>query len=421
MEDYVQGQFSDVSEPDWYARYVEDAYNFGFFRGLNTDNFKPDSFLTFSESLELVARLSRTYGMGSERGKVVDSAYALEHGIIESRNDISLPANRLQFARLICAALPKEAFPEINSIPDYGICDVVSGMGFEDNIYLLYRAGIFCGTDQYGTFSPEKSITRAEACAMLVRIIDPLARIKAVPPKSIPAVVLYQRCMDAVFLLETFDADGESIRTGTGFFINDTGSAVTNLHVLDNAASAEVTLSSGDICPVSGVVAFSDEHNLAIFSVDLSGVAPGSSGAGSQLMPGKNYLKLSDSDLAVAGSAVYALGNPLAYVHTITDGIVANTYREVDGDIFFQFTAPISFGSGGSPVLNALGQVVGVASSSFTYGQNLNLAVPANFIKELEPGVCIPLDELLESRAATTETVEDTEDIDDTEDTEDID
>jgi len=46
-------------------------------------------------------------------------------------------------------------------------------------------------------------------------------------------------------------------------------------------------------------------------------------------------------------------------------------------------------------VLNTLGQVVGVASSSYTYGQNLNLAVPINFVKEMEPGNLIKLEDLL--------------------------
>ena len=112
---------------------------------------------------------------------------------------------------------------------------------------------------------------------------------------------------------------------------------------------------------------------------------------------GSCYLHLADSDLVVTGNTVYALGSPRDLINSITDGIVSNTNRIVDGSTFMQFTAPISFGSGGSPVLNTLGQVVGVASSSFSYGQNLNLAVPVNFIKELQPGKLVTLEELLQS------------------------
>jgi S1-C subfamily serine protease len=111
---------------------------------------------------------------------------------------------------------------------------------------------------------------------------------------------------------------------------------------------------------------------------------------------GWSYLRLADSDLIEVGNTVYALGSPLGLINTMTEGIVSHKDREVDGDLMIQFTAPISFGSGGSALLNARGQVIGVASSSFSYGQNLNLAVPVNFAKELVPGDCVPLEELLE-------------------------
>ena len=413
-DDYVPGQYGDVNEPDWFARYVEDAYNYGFFREIKTETFDPGGLLTFGEASGLLTVFGSVLEHENPGAIDFNSPFsfcmelALYSGIIKDPVSETAPITRLQFAALMYAVIarasfPNKVLPQINPIPDFGICDVVDGMEFCGEVYELYRSGILSGTDQYGTFSPDKGITRAEACAVMVRLVDPLARIKAVPPATIPADVIYGRCMDAVFLLETFDKDGESIRTGTGFFINDTGYAVTNLHVIENAASAEVTLSNGDVFPVPGVVASSEEYNLIIFLVDLgeSGSrTPADNGVDSannksSLGPGQSYLKLADSDLAVAGSTVYALGNPLAFVHTITNGIVANAYREVDDNIFFQFTAPISFGSGGSPVLNSLGQVVGVASSSFSYGQNLNLAVPSNLIKELEIGECVPLDMLL--------------------------
>jgi len=131
-----------------------------------------------------------------------------------------------------------------------------------------------------------------------------------------------------------------------------------------------------------GVHAISEEYNLIVFSVDSN----------------RNdfcYLHLADSDLIQVGNTVYALGSPRGLHNTISEGIISFSSREVDADTLIQFTAPISFGSGGSPLLNTLGQVVGVAASSFTYGQNLNLAVPVNNIKTLSYGPLIPLSDLL--------------------------
>ena len=197
---------------------------------------------------------------------------------------------------------------------------------------------------------------------------------------NMPAEVIFHDYSDAVFMLETFNNAGESIRTGSGFFISNTGLAVTNLHVLDFAASATITLQNGDVYLVRGVNAMSEEYNVAVFSIDSD-------------EKDWTYLPLGDSDTVRTGNSVYTIGNPLGYTNTMTAGIVGKAIREVGEETFIQFTAPISFGSGGSPLVNSYGQVVGIASSSFSYGQNLNLAVPINYAKELPFGESIPLNQ----------------------------
>ncbi|MCL1835524.1 MAG: trypsin-like peptidase domain-containing protein [Oscillospiraceae bacterium] len=390
--EYSASAFEDVNDGDWFSRYVVDACNYGFFRGKSGNSFDPAGTLTLGEAVKLAARLNSIYETGTadftERDPyyAVYADYALSKGIIDEHGDYSAPIARSAFAVMIYKAAPLGALQELSSIGSYGVCDVVPGMEYYDAVYALYRAGILTGSDKYGTFNPRSGLTRAEACAIMVRLADPLSRSRSKPPDSIPAEEIFTRCSPAVFQLETFDSYGDSIRTGTAFFISPDGLAVTNLHVFENAQSANATLKTGDIYEVKGVQAYSDVLNLVVFSLE-AGIAD------------YDFLKLADSDLAVAGSTVYALGNPLALVNTITDGVVSNTYRESDGTVFFQFTAPISFGSGGSPVLNTLGQVVGVASSSYSYGQNLNLAVPSNLINALEYIDCMPLSALLDDEA----------------------
>ena len=386
---YTAGQFYDVDGTEWFARYVEDAYNFAFFRGKSENLFDPGGLLTVGEAVTLVVRLNSIYQTGSADFKesvpyyTVYADYALSHGIIDHHYNYNATATRALFAELVYNALPPETFSEINTIADYGICDVVPSSSYGTAVYGLYRAGILTGSDRYGTFFPDSSISRAETCAVMVRLADPATRVNTKLPTHINAEVIFKRSSDAVFMLETFDSDGASIRTASGFFISNTGLAVTNLHVFENAASATATLFNGNVYTVRGVNDISTENNLALFSIDAN-------------ISNLGYLLLADSDLVVAGNSVYALGSPRDLINSITDGIVSNINRIVDESTFIQFTAPISFGSGGSPVLNSLGQVIGVASSSFSYGQNLNLAVPANFIKELKQGKLITLKELLE-------------------------
>ena len=387
--EYAAGQFRDVDDASWFALYVESAYNIGFFRGKSAELFDPGGLLTLGESVTLASRLRSIYRTGSAVFAETTpyyaayAEYALENGIIGEHGEYGSIVTRAVFAELVYNALPPEAFPEINAVPDYGICDVVPGMRCSEAVYALYRAGVLTGSDRFGTFFPESSITRAEACAVMTRLALPAARLKTILPEILPAELIFERCTDAVFIIETFDANDESIRTGTGFFITGDGLAVTNLHVIENAARATVTLSDGSVYPVCGVHAVTEENNLIIFSIESESA-------------GRSCLALADSALIETGNTVYALGSPLAFINTITEGIVSTKSRVVDGQEFIQFTAPISFGSGGSPLLNTRGQVIGIASSSFSYGQNLNLAVPVNFLKDLEPGACIPLEDFLQ-------------------------
>ena len=385
---YISGQFTDVSDTDWYARYVEDAYNFGFLRGKSETIFDPAGNLTLGEAVTLAARLMSLYNTGktifpeSVPYYAAYANYALEHGIIDKHMEYTATATRAQLVKLFYRVFPPEAFPEINKIADYGICDVTPDSDCGKAVYAFYRAGILTGSDRYGTFFSDSQITRAETCALMVRLADPAFRVATVLPSRLPAEVIYERSVDAIFMLEMFDAKGVSIRTGSGFFITETGLAVTNLHVIENAASATITLQNGEVYPVKGAVATSEEFNLVILSVDSE-------------KGGWSYLNLADSDLVAVGSIVYCIGSPRSLLNAMTEGVISKTLREVSDDTLIQFTAPISFGSGGSPVLNTLGHVVGLASSSYTYGQNLNLAVPVNHLKTMEPGPCISLEELL--------------------------
>ena len=390
-DDYEPGQFSDVGRTQWYSQYVEDAYNYGLIRGRTANQFSPGGLLTIGEAVTLAARLRSIYHTG--KAEFAETApyyeayaeYAIQHGIINGQMNYVTPINRAQFAGLMYNALPPEAYPAINAIPDYAINDVIPGSEHSAAIYALYRAGILSGSDQYGTFYPNQHITRAEVSTVLVRVLHPASRISIKLPDWIPAEVIYQRSVDAVVTIETFNAASRSIRTGSGFFITANGHVITALHVLDNAESATVTLLNGEVYPVLGVLASSEEFNVALLSVDAADRS-------------FNFLNIADSSLIEIGNTLYSLGSPLNYTNTISEGVISHTSRELDDQTLIMFTAPISFGSGGSPILNTRGQVICIASLSYTSGQNLNLGIPSNHISALTPGKAINLSEFQENR-----------------------
>jgi tetratricopeptide (TPR) repeat protein len=142
----------------------------------------------------------------------------------------------------------------------------------------------------------------------------------------------------------------------------------TNYHVIKNAKAVYVRIVKHEkVYAVTGVVGADEEKDLALLSVE-----------GVEAKP----LPLGDSGTVVEGDAVYALGNPQGLEATISPGIISSIRKFADGSLL-QFTAPISQGSSGGPVLNDRGQVVGVVSSYFAAGQNLNFAVPASQLSAL--------------------------------------
>ena len=93
-------------------------------------------------------------------------------------------------------------------------------------------------------------------------------------------------------------------------------------------------------------------------------------------------LPLGDNDTVQIGMPVYVTGNPRGLEGTFSDGLIS-AIREVNGRKLFQMTAPVSPGSSGGPVLNSSGEVIGITVSQVKDGQNLNFAVPVNYLKEL--------------------------------------
>ena len=158
---------------------------------------------------------------------------------------------------------------------------------------------------------------------------------------------------------------------GSGFFIAD-GLLVTNHHVIEGATSGTAKL-AGTEQPydIEGYVALDKDHDLAILIVSNLHAPP---------------LPLGDSDTVRIGEIVYTVGNPRGLEGTFSDGIISNIQPDGHSGIegkAIQMTAPISQGSSGGAVLNSKGEVIGIAASIRKDGQNLNFAIPVNYLKTL--------------------------------------
>ena len=193
---------------------------------------------------------------------------------------------------------------------------------------------------------------------------------------------IYARCMPAVFDIEVYDVDGWDLGGGSGFFIDENGTGVTNFHVIYGAATAEVRLYGADPdappLEVLGVYAWSEEEDWAVIQVDTAPEA---------------WLKIGDPVTAVGGATVYALGSPLGLSGTISNGIISNPALDIDGQTYIQTNAAISPGSSGGALVNKYGEVIGITAGGFTYGDSLNYAVPMSKLADVSPDTLYPINE----------------------------
>ncbi|MFN2529900.1 MAG: trypsin-like peptidase domain-containing protein [Pyrinomonadaceae bacterium] len=189
---------------------------------------------------------------------------------------------------------------------------------------------------------------------------------------------LVRRVKPAVVAVATYDANGEALMTGSGFFLRP-GQVVTNLHVMRGATRAEIkTLDGkGKVYPVAGVVAVDEEGDLVLLNVDM----PSERARSSEL----------SKNLPDEGEKIFVIGNPLKLEGSVSDGIVSAVREVPNVGRIIQITAPISHGNSGSPVFDLQGHVLGVVTVKVTNGQNINLAIAAERVAQLKPDRLRPL------------------------------
>lgn len=184
---------------------------------------------------------------------------------------------------------------------------------------------------------------------------------------------LVRRVKPTVVAIATYDAQGEALMTGSGFFLRP-GQVVTNLHVIRGAQRCDVkTLDGkGKVFPVAGTLAIDEEGDLALLSVNMP--------------PERVRNSEVSAVLPDEGETIFVIGNPLKLEGSVSDGIVSAVREVPNVGKIIQITAPISHGNSGSPVFNLKGEVVGVVTVKVTNGQNINLAIASARLEKLRPG-----------------------------------
>jgi S1-C subfamily serine protease len=182
---------------------------------------------------------------------------------------------------------------------------------------------------------------------------------------------VYEKTAPSMVSIES--KSGREYSTGTGVILTEDGYLVTNAHVVAGGERVQVVFSNNEVQEAK-LVGFDASEDLAVLKVEAEGLTPAQFG---------------DSSALRCGDPVAALGDPLGYRSTITDGIVSALDREVDVDgvnmVLIQTSAAINFGNSGGALLNQYGQVVGITTikivSDDGSAEGLGFAIPSQRVK----------------------------------------
>jgi len=235
--------------------------------------------------------------------------------------------------------------------------------------------------NQVKTFNQSDSRIKAleEQIKSLNLQIQNLQTINNTGSGSLLLSALYNITRDSVVLIENRIMSGGTLvpqSLGSGFVYRSDGYIATNNHVVEGADELVVTFFDGNVskATIAGTDPYSD---LAILKLSRS-------------MPWLKALPLGSSLALKVGETVVALGSPFGLSSTMTSGIVSHTGRDLDApgnyrivDVI-QHDVSINPGNSGGPLINLLGQVVGIntaiASGITGTSSGVGFAIPSDTI-----------------------------------------
>ncbi len=175
---------------------------------------------------------------------------------------------------------------------------------------------------------------------------------------------IFVQVSPSVVVVDIFDAKGKSIGQGSGAVIG-AGQVITNCHVVQWGKSLQVRQLGKTF---KATLQYADpDRDLCQLSVPDLQAPPVALGTAKKLR---------------VGQRVYAIGAPQGRELTLSEGLISNL-RPYEGSQYIQTSAAISPGSSGGGLFDDQGRLIGITSFQFIEGQNLNFALPVDWIGEL--------------------------------------
>ncbi|WP_415237930.1 S1C family serine protease [Seleniivibrio woodruffii] len=163
---------------------------------------------------------------------------------------------------------------------------------------------------------------------------------------------------------------------GSGFIVKPDGTIITNYHVIESATKIYV-ITTDNKSYEARLVGGDKILDIAVLKIIQAGEYPAA--------------KVGNSDNAMLGETVIAMGNPLGLNSSITTGVISSVKRVINiGNgyaMYIQTDALINPGNSGGPLINLDGEVVGINSAMVQEAQGIGFSIPINTAMRVLPEI----------------------------------
>ena len=188
--------YADVADAAWYADAARVCYEVGLITGTNA-GFAPDRVLTVGEVAAIAGRMHEAITGEAlpavQPGQPWYAPYvACLEGLGVDVPDGAKSATRLELLTLMGSVIPEDMLAPINSITALPDTD-------NETVLRFYNAGVLTGVDGWGTFAPDRTLTRAETAALVARVARPELRQSFTPADYDPFTAAGLKPADVLF------------------------------------------------------------------------------------------------------------------------------------------------------------------------------------------------------------------------------
>ena len=173
----------------------------------------------------------------------------------------------------------------------------------------------------------------------------------------------------SVVAVIAMDRENRPMQAGSGFFVDRQGVIATSHHVLEGAARAMVRLGDRQEGEVLDILSDDPGCDLLTAKTSLQNTFP---------IPFGDPYKIAE------GEEVLIIGHSPGWERILSAGYILGSRKAANLELL-QISAPLLAGCSGAPVLNKMGEVLGVAAAFAELSRELNFAVPIQYLKTLKP------------------------------------